>query len=90
MRNAERATEIGWDRESQERRADNRASSVKVLEAHGVDHEIKNDGVHIIVSHGGMTVDFWPGTGKFIPRGAGRPGRGVFNLLRLLGVEVGK
>ena len=88
MRNADRVLELGWQGESAARRADNRASSAEVLAKHGVTHEVKNGGAHIVVSHADKVVDFWPGTGKFIPRGAGRPGRGVFNLLKLLGVEV--
>ena len=90
MRNADRVLELGWQGESAARRADNRASSGKILADHGVAHEVKNGGAHIIVTHGEKVIDFWPGTGKFIPRGFGRPGRGVFNLLKLLGVEVNR
>lgn len=50
--------------------------------------EVKNDGAHLIVRHEGQTVDFWPGTGKYKPRKPGaRHGRGVFNLLKLLGID---
>ena len=87
MRNAERVLELGWKGESQARRADNRESSAEILADRGIQFERKNMGAHLIVTHGGKVVDFWPGTGKFIPRGFGRPGRGVFNLLKLIGVE---
>ena len=90
MRNADRVLELGWQGESAARRADNRASSAQILAAHSVAHEVKSGGAHIIVTHGEKVIDFWPGTGKFIPRGFGRPGRGVFNLLKLLGVEVNR
>jgi len=86
MRNIERAVEIGWTAESSERRAGNRESSASKLEALGVQFESKNLGAHLVVSHDGHVVDFWPGTGKYIPRKNGRPGRGVFNLMKYLGV----
>ncbi|MDG9927450.1 MULTISPECIES: hypothetical protein [unclassified Pseudomonas] len=88
MRDVDRAAEIGWSAESQERRAANRENSTEILSRHGVAHLVKNNGAHIVVSHDGEVVDFWPGTGKFIPRDGGKPGRGVFNLLKLIGVEV--
>lgn len=87
MRDIERTVEIGWKAESSERRASNRESSAQVLADHGVTFETKNMGAHLIVSHGGKIADFWPGTGKYIPRGFGRPGRGVFSLLKLLGIK---
>ena len=58
-----------------------------MLQELGVSFERKNMGAHLIVSHDGKVVDFWPGTGKYIPRGFGQPGRGVFNLLKLIGVK---
>jgi hypothetical protein len=87
VRDIERAVEIGWDAESAERRAKNRQSSAEMLAERGIQFETKNMGAHLIVSHDGKVADFWPGTGKYIPRGGGRPGRGVFNLLKLLGVK---
>lgn len=72
--------------ESHQRRAVNRENSAKILNDHGVKFESKNLGAHLIVSHDGHVIDFWPGTGKFIPRRAGdKTGRGVFNLLRRIG-----
>jgi hypothetical protein len=66
------------------RRANNRESSPRILAERGVSFESKNEGAHLIVTIGGMVVDFWPGTGKFITRGAKpKTGRGVFNLLKL-------
>lgn len=87
MRNVERVQELGWKGESQARRADNREGSAAMLQDLGVAFERKNMGAHLIVSHDGKVVDFWPGTGKYIPRGFGRPGRGVFNLLKLIGLK---
>lgn len=87
MRNIERTTELGWDRESQVRRGENRESSAKILADRSIAFESKNMGAHLIVSHEGKVVDFWPGTGKYIPRGFGKAGRGVFNLLKVIGFK---
>ncbi|MOA03684.1 hypothetical protein D3C78_1232040 [compost metagenome] len=82
-RNYERAEEVGWDRESQERRERNRKSSAQVLADRGIAFMSKNGGAHLIVSHEGEVADFWPGTGKFAVRG-GKSGRGVFRLIEIL------
>lgn len=87
MRSIERTEQLGWAGESQARRADNRESSANILTEHGVQFETKNMGAHLIVSHDGHVIDFWPGTGKYIPRSGGRPGRGVFNLLKAIGAR---
>lgn len=70
---------------SQQKRERNRNSSAHILAEHGIDFDTKNDGAHLIVKHNGLTVDFWPGTGKFIPRKPKpKHGRGVFNLIKML------
>lgn len=68
-------------------RAANRENAPVILTANGVSFSVHNGGAHLIVSHGGQTFDFWPGTGKWI--GRARPkytGRGIFKLLGRLGV----
>lgn len=87
-RNYERAVEIGMHAESIERRAANRENSAQILERHGVAFDSKNSGAHLVVTHGDRVADFWPGTGKYIPRKFGRPRRGVFNLMKAMGVPV--
>lgn len=74
--------------ESRKRRASNRERSTAMLLHLGLEFDAKNDGAHLIIRHNGKTVDFWPGTGKFIPR-TPKPkhGRGVFNLLQILGID---
>jgi len=73
--------------ESMQKRAHNRESSPQVLERYKVGYERHNGGAHLIVRRGGMVVDFWPGTGKWIARGeGGTAGRGVFKLLSYLKV----
>lgn len=70
-----------------ERRASHRTTTPELLRERGVAFESKNAGAHLIVRHAGKVADLWPGTGKFQVRGNPRYGRGVFNLLRDLGVE---
>lgn len=71
-----------------ERRASNRETTPEVLRQHGVRFVVKNDGAHLIVTHGDKVADLWPGTGKYNVRGSTRYKRGVFNLLRDLGVNL--
>lgn len=74
--------------ESQQRRQRNRDRSASVLTVHSVAFHTLNGGAHLVIEHAGKTVDFWPGTGLYAPRGTTKRGRGVFNLLRFLGVPV--
>lgn len=66
----------------QEKRASNRDASATILINRGIPFESKNGGAHLIIKlDDGTAIDFWPGTGKFIFRGSGTKGYGVFNLL---------
>lgn len=69
--------------ESQQRRANNRVKSAEYLTAHGISFESKNHGAHLVVSYGSVTLDFWPGTGKWISR-CGKKGFGVHKLVEFL------
>lgn len=73
---------------SQEKRKDNRESSAEILTRNGVAFRSRNNGAHLIITHLGKTADFWPGTGKYQVHGTGKYKRGVFNLLRDLGVAA--
>ena len=64
--------------QSQEKRANNREFSAKLLRDNSINFESKNNGAHLIIDN---KVDFWPGTGKWIVRN-GRKGRGVKNLMK--------
>lgn len=68
----------------------NRECSTSILIKHGIPFEIKNDGAHLIVKYADQIVDFWPGTGKFIFRQGDNQGRGVFTLLKRLGIKEGQ
>ena len=88
MRNAERAKEVGWYQERKERRAHNRENTQRVLQEAGIEFSIHNEGAHLIVKRGtDIVVDLWPGTGRWVPRGNGRGGRGVFQMLKWLKQE---
>lgn len=92
MRNYKRVEEVGMHRESKERRAHNAVNSAKTLTEQGIEFENKNNGTHLIVRVGDCVVDFWPTTGRWIPRPARasrsdvapKGGRGVFNLIAYL------
>jgi len=58
------------------KRAHNREASVGVLVGASIAFELNNGGAHLIVSHTGRVVDFWPGTGLWIARGIKADGRG--------------
>jgi hypothetical protein len=71
---------------SQQKRANNRDFSTRLLAERGVFFTTHNAGVHLIVAE---RWNFWPGTGKFTERKGkpGRPpreGRGVHKLLQLI------
>lgn len=88
MRNYDLAEQIGMKEESAKRRASNQQRSCAMLRYLGIDFEVKNGGVHLIVKHNGKTIDFWPSTGKYIPREPKpKHGRGVFNMLKMLGID---
>lgn len=73
----------GMAEHSKNKRARNRERSAALLIDRGVKFETRNAGAHLIVTTKYGLVDFWPGAGKFMPRAAGKSGRGVFNLLKL-------
>jgi len=64
--------------------------STKLILSKGYDVAIKNGGVHLIVKHNGITVDFWPSTGKWCDRKTGVYSRGVNRLIKFLDKEKGK
>lgn len=73
----------GWRAMKQAKRASNREQSAALLRRAGVIFDTKNDGAHLVVTAGPLTVDFWPGTGLWIVRGLKiqRRRRGVRKLI---------
>lgn len=70
--------------ESKVRRAANRDHGARRLDQAEVAYETKNDGAHLIVSHCGIVVDYWPGTGLWRVRSTGESQRGIGSLLTRL------
>lgn len=70
--------------EHKRKTAHNRASSLKRLEAVGVEFTCHNNGAHLVVRSEKGLIDFWPGTGKWIGRTCDGEGRGVLRLLRFI------
>ena len=68
---------------SQQKRADNREQSARLLTEAGIQFVTRNSGAHLIVTAAnGRTFDFWPGTGLWRMRGDPRDRRGVRSLIR--------
>ena len=65
---------------SREKKLSNKEFSTVLLDKMGIDYESKNNGIHLIVFNDLETIDFYPSTGKWIPRGK-QAQRGVRKLL---------
>ncbi|MCP4052478.1 MAG: hypothetical protein GY739_05300 [Mesoflavibacter sp.] len=76
-----------WKEHGQKKRTDNREHSPKILESEGIRFDRKNMGAHLIVHGNDETIDFWPGTGKWIVRG-GKTSRGVFPLIKYIKTQT--
>lgn len=71
--------------DEQAARAKRRADAPRILAQHDVGFVAYNEGAHLLVrGH----VDLWPGTGNWVDRVTTKRGRGVFALLRHLGVST--
>ena len=66
---------------SQAKREQNREQSAHFLTAAGIVFTSHNLGAHLVVAGRGLTVDFWPGTGRWIARN-GEKGFGVKSLAK--------
>ena len=65
---------------SQVKKQENRANSVRFLDAKHIKYQIKNNGAHVIIL-GEELVDYWPGTGLWHTRVSKTKGRGIRPLL---------
>ena len=70
--------------EAKKRKASHMKTSPEMLDSNGIEYEVKNNGIHLIVRHNGKVADFWPSTGKFSVRGSGQYFRGVKMLIRVM------
>lgn len=83
-------SEIGemWNdirKERQEKRHFNQLSSTEILRCAGVRFKSFNAGVQLNLED--FPYFFWPSTGLFIHRETQQRGRGVFKLLKKIGVK---
>lgn len=72
------------------RRRRNKVSSINLLTEKGITFSKFNNGTHLVVTHEGKMIDFWPSTGAWRYRHTSdtETHRGVFEMLKSLGVEV--
>lgn len=65
----------------QEKRRSNLASSTRLLEHNGIPFTVHNGGIHLVLTKGDQTIDFWPSTGLWWIRGTSNKRRGVKRLM---------
>jgi len=72
------------------KKAYNLTESTALLDQLGIEYTSKNDGIHLIITSKDGFIDFWPSTGKYYDRMNEKHGRGVFRLLKLIGITLEK
>lgn len=73
---------------TKDKKLSNKESSTLLLDNYYVDYTSHNNGLHLIITTPKSTlIDFWPTTGKFIPRSTNNAQRGVLNLLNYIQTE---
>jgi len=75
------------DQMSQDNAAEDRKQGLLALRAANIPLEVKNNGAHLIVHAKTGVIDFWPGTGLWIPRNGRQRQRGLDRLLKHLGIQ---
>lgn len=68
----------------QQKRIKNKEHSTKTIQRLNVPYELKNDGLHIIITLPKLTIDFWPSTGKWIVRNKPIQSRGIRKLMQFI------
>lgn len=66
------------------------ADAGAALKEAGINWSSNNHGVHMIISHNNITVDFWPTTGLWLLRGQRKRNYGVRSLVRQLKPVAGE
>lgn len=69
---------------SREKRASNRQFGAAALRLAGIEYTSNNGGVHLIVTNSKGAVDYWPGTGLWMPRNSNIKRRGVKALIQFM------
>ncbi len=68
----------------QDKKARNRSYAPDRLSDEGIPFESRNGKTHLIVGEAPDIVDFWPGTGKWIPRSTRRARYGINQLVQYI------
>ncbi len=66
---------------SQQKKRSNLASSTAMLQHNAIPFVVHNGGVHLVLTKGNQTIDYWPSTGLWWIRGTSNKRRGVKRLL---------
>ncbi len=69
------------------KRERNTKSSTDVLMHKRISFVKRNNGAHLIIKHFDQLIDFWPATGLWKVRNTPKENRGVFKLLKYMGVK---
>ena len=77
------------DDEIKRRRANSLAENTARLQELGLAFKSHNSGYHVVITHNGKTVDFWPSTEKWRDRSNNRIQGTMRKLLKHLGVTSG-
>lgn len=65
----------------QAKKRSNLAASTRLLEGAGIPFTVHNSGIHLVLTKGDQTIDFWPSTGLWWIRGTANKRRGVQRLI---------
>lgn len=68
------------------KRERNTKSSTDILIHKRISFVSRNTGAHLVICHADLMIDFWPATGLWKVRKSPKEGRGVFKLLKYMGV----
>lgn len=68
----------------QEKKRSNLAASTRLLEHNGISYKVHNGGIHLVLTKGEQTIDFWPSTGLWWIRGTSNKRRGVQRLMQFI------
>lgn len=69
---------------SQRKKRSNLASSTALLNHNGIPFVSHNNGIHLVVTKGDKTIDYWPSTGLWWIRGTRNKRRGVKRLVSFM------
>jgi len=71
-------------RHNQEKRWEEFSKNSDKLEGLMYEHEVKNNGHHIVIRNNGLVVDYWPSSDKYHLRGSGKYLHGFNDMMAVL------